>query len=101
MDKKYLEMQAQISELKRQNAELTRQNTELDAKLTDAYQINARAMSLEAEKIRFNLQKEFSFLLEDYKEFNLSECSENNYESLQAIIKKCFRAVERSTGVKF
>lgn len=94
MDKKYLEMQAQIDEL-------TRQNAELDAKLTDAYQINAREASLEAERIRANLQRDFGYLFSDWAEYQNSECSENNYESLQAIIKKCFRAVERSTGVKF
>lgn len=94
MDKKYLEMQTQIDELKKRNAEL-------DAKLTDAYTINARQASLEAERIRVNLQRDFGYLFADWAEYQNSKCSENNYESLQAIIIKCFRAVERNTGVKF
>lgn len=77
-------------------AELETRNAELDAKLKEAYQLNSREASLEAEKIRADLTKNLSFLYEDWLDYEHSDVSEENYESLQAIIKKIFRAIERN-----
>jgi len=77
-------------------AELETRNAELDAKLKEAYQLNSREASLEAEKIRADLIKNLSFLYEDWLDYEHSDVSEENYESLQAIIKKIFRAIERN-----
>lgn len=79
---------------------LESQNAELDSKLNDAYAINSRESSLEAEKIRSELKKAFAFLYEDWLEYEFSDVSEDNYESLQAIIKKIFRSLERN-GIDF
>lgn len=87
-------------ELKSRVASLESQNSELDSKLNDAYAINSRESSLEAEKIRSELKKSFAFLYEDWLEYEFSEVSEDNYESLQAIIKKIFRSLERN-GIGF
>lgn len=87
-------------ELKKQIASLESQNSELDSKLNDAYAINSRESSLEAEKIRSELKKAFVFLYEDWLEYEFSDVSEENYESLQAIIKKIFRSLERN-GIDF
>ena len=87
-------------ELKNQLSSLESQNTELDSKLNDAYAINSRESSLEAEKVRSELKKAFSFLYEDWLEYEFSDVSEENYESLQAIIKKIFRSLERN-GIDF
>ena len=46
------------------------------------------------------LKKAFSFLYEDWLEYEFSDVSEVNYESLQVIIKKVFRTLERS-GIDF
>ncbi len=88
------------NELKKQISSLESQNSELDIKLNDAYAINSRESSLEAEKIRAELKKAFAFLYEDWLEYEFSDVSEENYESLQAIIKKIFRSLERN-GIDF
>lgn len=87
-------------ELKIRVSFLESQNSELDSKLNDAYAINSRESSLEAEKIRSELKKAFAFLYEDWLEYEFSDVSEDNYESLQAIIKKIFRSLERN-GIDF
>lgn len=87
-------------ELKKQISALESQNSELDSKLNDAYAINSRESSLEAERIRSELKKAFAFLYDDWLEYEFSDVSEENYESLQAIIKKIFRSLERN-GIDF
>lgn len=87
-------------ELRGRVSSLESQNAELDSKLNDAYAINSRESSLEAEKIRLELKKAFAFLYEDWLEYEFSDVSEDNYESLQAIIKKIFRSLERN-GIDF
>ena len=91
---------AENSALKQQVTSLESNIAELDSKLNDAYSINSRESSLEAEKIRSELKKAFSFLYEDWLEYEFSDVSEDNYESLQAIIKKIFRSLERN-GIDF
>ena len=91
---------AENTELKQQVASLESKIAELDSKLNDAYSINSRESSLEAEKVRSELKKTFSFLYEDWLEYEFSNVSEENYESLQAIIKKIFRSLERN-GIDF
>lgn len=90
----------EIEELKKQISSLKSQNSELDNKLNDAYAINSRESSLEAEKIRSELKKASAFLYEDWLEYEFSDVSKENYESLQAIIKKIFRSLERN-GIDF
>lgn len=91
---------AENDELRKQISTLEIKNSELDSKLNDAYAINSRESSLEAEKIRSELKKAFTFLYEDWLEYEFSNVSEENYESLQAIIKKIFRSLERN-GIDF
>lgn len=93
-------VKAENSDLRQKVASLESKIAELDSKLNDAYSINSRESSLEAEKIRSELKKAFSFLYEDWLEYEFSDVSEENYESLQAIIKKIFRSLERS-GINF
>ena len=88
------------SDLKQQVASLECKVAELDNKLNDAYSINSRESSLEAEKVRSELKNAISFLYEDWLEYEFSDVSEENYESLQAIIKKIFRSLERN-GIDF
>ena len=87
---------AENSDLRQQVRSLETKIAELDSKLNDAYSINSREASLEAEKVRSELKKAFSFLYEDWLEYEFSDVSEENYESLQAIIKKIFRSLERN-----
>ena len=47
-----------------------------------------------------DLKKSLMFLYEDWLEYEFSDVSEENYESLQAIIKKMFRVLERN-GIDF
>lgn len=94
------DLKAENNELKIRIAELESQKSELDSKLGEAYAINSREASLEAEKIRSELKKAFAFLYEDWLEYEFSDVSEDNYESLQAIIKKSFRSLERN-GIEF
>ena len=91
---------AENSDLRQQVRSLETKIAELDSKLNDAYSINSREASLEAEKVRSELKKAFSFLYEDWLEYEFSDVSEENYESLQAIMKKIFRSLERN-GIDF
>lgn len=86
--------------LKNQITALESKNSELDSKLNDAYAINSREFSLGAAKIRSELKKTFTFLYEYWLEYENSDVSEENYESLQVIIKKIFRSLERN-GIDF
>ena len=74
--------------------------SELETKLKDAYAINNREESLAVQKIRVDLKKSLMFLYKDWLEYEFSDVSEENYESLQAIIKKMFRVLERN-GIDF
>ena len=91
---------AENDELKIKISSLESLNAELDSKLNDAYAINSLKSSEEVEKVRMNLKKEFEYLYEDWLEYEFSDVSEENYESLQAIIKKMFRSLERN-GINF
>lgn len=93
-------VKSENSDLRQQVRSLEIKIAELDSKLNDAYSINSRESSLEAEKVRSELKKAFSFLYEDWLEYEFSDVSEENYESLQAIIKKIFRSLERN-GIDF
>lgn len=93
-------LKSENEELKGQIAILESKNAEMDSKLNDAYSLNTREASLEAEKIRTELKKSFVSLYEDWLEYEFSDVSEVNYESLQAIIKKVFRSLERN-GIDF
>ena len=93
-------MNTRNEELKKRVELLELKNSELDIKLNEAYAINSRESSLEAEKIREELKQSFAFLYEDWLEYEFSDVSEENYESLQAIIKKIFRSLERN-GIDF
>ncbi len=73
---------------------------ELDEKLKEAYSINSRESSLEAERIKNEISKSLAFCYEDWLEYKNSDYSEENYESLQAVIKRIFRAIEKN-GIKF
>ena len=89
-------LRGENADLHKQIEALERSNAELDSKLSEAFTINSRESSLEAEKVRSELQKAFAFLYEDWLEYEFSDASEENYESLQAIIKKMFRSLERN-----
>lgn len=99
-DQALAQLRTEYDALKQQFTVLEAKNAELDGKLNDAYALNSREASLEAEKIRKELQEAFAFLYEDWLEYEYSDVSEANYESLQAIIKKSFRALERN-GISF
>lgn len=101
------ELEQEINALKEERDTLSGQmaaqaenNAALNEKLKEAYSINSREASLEAEKIRADLTKAFAFLYEDWMEYEGSDVSADNYASLQAIIKKTFRALERN-GISF
>lgn len=73
---------------------------ELDEKLKEAYSLNSREASLEAERIKNDISKSLTFCYEDWLEYEFSEYSKENYESLQAMIKRIFRALEKN-GINF
>ena len=91
---------ADNDDLRKQIATLESQNSELDSKLNDAYTINSRESSLEAERVRAELKKAFSRLYDTWLEYEFSDVSEDNYATLQAIIKKTFRSLEMN-GIEF
>lgn len=95
-----ISVKSENEELRQQIASLESKNAELDSKLNNVYTINNRESSLEAEKVRSELKKAVSFLYEDWLDYEYSDVSEENYESLQAIIKKIFRSLERN-GIDF
>jgi len=93
-------LESEMNDINNKFAALQSKNAELDTKLAEAYAINSRESSLEAERIRSELKKAFIYLYEDWLEYEFSDVSEENYESLQAIIKKIFRSLERN-GIDF
>lgn len=90
----------ELEKLRAENEMLKRQVAELDGKLNEAYALKSREASLEAEKLRTNLKKSFSYLFEDMKEYESCTCTEDNFASIFAILKKCFRAL-KSNGITF
>lgn len=99
-NRKLMSAKEENDDLNEQIKVLNENNLLLDQKLNDAYSINSREASMEAEKIRSELEKEFSFFYEDWLEYEFSDVSEDNYESLQAIIKKIFRSLDRN-GINY
>ena len=93
-------LESEMNDINNKFAALQSKNAELDTKLAEAYAINSRESSLEAERIRSELKKAFIYLYEDWLDYEFSDVSEENYESLQAIIKKIFRSLERN-GIDF
>lgn len=87
------DLQAKIQELENENAELNR-------KLDDVYAIDEYNKSMAHERLIANLEKDFAFLYEDFQEYANSEVSADNYLTLQVIIKKMFRALNRN-GIHF
>ena len=85
-----------LRQVRAEKDELKKQVAELDSKLNEAYSLNSRESSLEAEKIRSDLNKTFTYLYDDWREYENSQVSEDNYESLQAIIKKIFRSLDKN-----
>lgn len=88
--------EAENAELKKQIEALEAKNAELDKSLNNAYEINRHEIAFEANKLRSELKRNFSLLYEDWLEYENSDVNEINYESLQAIIKKVFRALDRN-----
>lgn len=93
-------LQSEHRELIEKYTILEKKHSELEEKLKSAYTINSREASLEAERIRNDLKKSFAFLYEDWLDYEFSDVSEENFESLQAIIKKVFRVLERN-GINY
>ena len=85
-----------LRQVRAEKDELKKQVAELDSKLNEAYSLNSRESSLEAEKIRSDLNKTFTYVYDDWREYEKSQVSEDNYESLQAIIKKIFRSLDKN-----
>jgi hypothetical protein len=100
LEKNTRTLESENDYLRNKVTELETQKAEIDEKLKEAYSINSRESSLEAERIRTDLTKSFVFLYEDWLDYEFTDVSEGNYESLQAIIKKVFRTLERN-GIDF
>ena len=91
---------ANLYELQKRITELENENAELNKKLDDVYSIDEHNKSMAHERLIANLEKDFAFLYEDFQEYANSEVSADNYLTLQVIIKKMFRALNRN-GIHF
>ena len=89
-----------INDLQARIKELENENVELNRKLDDVYAIDERNKTLAHERLIANLSKEFGFLYDDFCEYANSEVTADNYLTLQVIIKKMFRALNRN-GINF
>ena len=89
-----------INDLQTRIQELENENAELNRKLDDVYAIDEHNKSMAHERLIANLEKDFAFLYEDFQEYANSEVSADNYLTLQVIIKKMFRALNRN-GIHF
>lgn len=85
----------EIEMLRAENARLQAENARLNTALDNAYSINAREASMEAERIRATLHKDFSYLYDDWCEYTEAPATDINYQTLNVIIKKMFRALRR------
>lgn len=94
-----ISLKTELETLKIQKAKSDERTAELENKLKEAFDLNSQNSSMEAEKVRNTLRKDFSYLHEDWLEFADAEVSEENYESLKAIIIKVFRSLDRN-GIK-
>ena len=87
-------------EHEKKEQEYTGKIAELEAQLKEAFEHNDRESSLEAEKLRTELTRSLQLCYDDWLEYEQAEFSENNYESLQSIIKQVFKALDK-INIKF
>ena len=59
-------------------------------------EMDKREETLKLERAKASIKKDFDYIREDIAEYAGSECSPENYASLQIILKKAFRALKRA-----
>ena len=59
-------------------------------------EMDRREEALKLERAKASIKRDFDYIREDIAEYIGAECSPENYESLQVILKKVFRALKRA-----
>ncbi|MDD6085393.1 MAG: hypothetical protein PUB76_05405 [Oscillospiraceae bacterium] len=90
------ESEEKYEKLKKEKDALSNENLELNKQLKEVIELNKRESSLEAERLKHNISKSLELSYENWCDYVDAECSDDNYESLKAILKSIFRTLERN-----
>lgn len=90
------ELEEKYEKLEEEKNTLSDENLELNKQLKEIIELNKRESSLEAERLKHNISKSLELSYENWCDYVDAECSDDNYESLKAILKSIFRILERN-----
>ena len=90
------ELEEKYEKLEEEKNILSDENLELNKQLKEIIELNKRESSLEAERLKHNISKSLELSYENWCDYVDAECSDDNYESLKAILKSIFRILERN-----
>ena len=90
------ELEEKYEKLEEEKNILSDENLELNKQLKEIVELNKRESSLEAERLKHNISKSLELSYENWCDYVDAEYSDDNYESLKAILKSIFRILERN-----
>ena len=90
------ELEEKYEKLEEEKNTLSDENLELNKQLKEIIELNKRESSLEAERLKHSISKSLELSYENWCDYVDAECSDDNYESLKAILKSIFRILERN-----
>lgn len=90
------ELEEKYEKLEEEKNILSDENLELNKQLKEIIELNKRESSLEAERLKHNISKSLELSYENWCDYVDAEYSDDNYESLKAILKSIFRILERN-----
>jgi len=85
-----------LEQLTKEKSEIEIKASEFEEQLRKAFDLNNRETENKADKVKFDILNSVKLSYENWTEYENAECSEDNYESLKAIIKAIFRGLERN-----
>jgi len=87
---------ASLEQITKEKSEIEEKASEFEEQLRKAFDLNNRETENKADKVKFDILNSVKLSYENWTEYESAECSEDNYESLKAIIKAIFRGLERN-----
>ena len=85
-----------LEQLTKEKSEIEIKASEFEEQLKKAFDLDSRETENKADKVKFDILNAVKLSYENWTEYESAEYSEDNYESLKAIIKAIFRGLERN-----
>lgn len=85
-----------LEQLTKEKSEIEIKALEFEEQLKKAFDLDSRETENKADKVKFDILNAVKLSYENWTEYESAEYSEDNYESLKAIIKAIFRGLERN-----